>query len=211
MTPHFAYPLMVLLSVLLLPALVLMPATNTKTMLLIDLPLVHRHDGLARRVLRDGRARAGPAADRRAAAAPRAPRARRGARAAPDQGGVEGLHSMAGEFVRTPKKGTTEGRYRAAADLPLIEIAPGPRLGRQHGRVGRDRTLVRHALRDALHVRLRLRRLLRGLRAAHATEGAPRPRGGRFASGQRGGQSSGDPRSLGKDRRARGVTAVAIG
>ena len=29
MTPHFAYPLMVLLSVLLLPALVLMPATNT--------------------------------------------------------------------------------------------------------------------------------------------------------------------------------------
>jgi hypothetical protein len=32
---------------------------------------------------------------------------------------------MAGEFVRTPKKGTTEGRYRAAADLPMIEIALG--------------------------------------------------------------------------------------
>ncbi|HEX3769717.1 MAG TPA: glycosyltransferase, partial [Polyangiaceae bacterium] len=40
MTPHFAYPLMVLLSVLLLPALVLMPATNPRTMLMIDLPLV---------------------------------------------------------------------------------------------------------------------------------------------------------------------------
>jgi len=35
----------------------------------------------------------------------------------------EGLRSMAGEFVRTPKKGTTQGRYRAAADLPMIEIA----------------------------------------------------------------------------------------
>jgi hypothetical protein len=35
----------------------------------------------------------------------------------------EGLHSMAGEFVRTPKKGTLQGRYRAAADLPMIETA----------------------------------------------------------------------------------------
>jgi cellulose synthase/poly-beta-1,6-N-acetylglucosamine synthase-like glycosyltransferase len=40
MTPHFAYPLMVVLSVLLLPALISMPATNVRTMLLIDLPLV---------------------------------------------------------------------------------------------------------------------------------------------------------------------------
>ena len=35
----------------------------------------------------------------------------------------EGLRSMAGEFVRTPKKGTSQGRYRAAADLPMTEIA----------------------------------------------------------------------------------------
>jgi hypothetical protein len=33
------------------------------------------------------------------------------------------MRSMAGEFIRTPKKGTHEGRYRAAADLPMIEIA----------------------------------------------------------------------------------------
>ena len=39
LTPHFAYPLLVLLSVLLLPALVLMPATNTMTMIMVDLPL----------------------------------------------------------------------------------------------------------------------------------------------------------------------------
>jgi hypothetical protein len=30
---------------------------------------------------------------------------------------------MAGEFVRTPKKGVAQGRYRARADLPLVEIA----------------------------------------------------------------------------------------
>src|SRR6185503_1855569 len=39
MLPHFAYPLMLLLSVLLLPALILFPATDARTMLLIDLPL----------------------------------------------------------------------------------------------------------------------------------------------------------------------------
>jgi hypothetical protein len=35
----------------------------------------------------------------------------------------EGLRSMSGEFIRTPKKGTHQGRYRAAADLPITETA----------------------------------------------------------------------------------------
>jgi hypothetical protein len=35
----------------------------------------------------------------------------------------EGLRCMSGEFVRTPKKGSLRGRYRAAADLPLVETA----------------------------------------------------------------------------------------
>ena len=43
LTPHFAYPLMVFLSVLLLPALILMPATNPKTMLAIR-PSARRRD-----------------------------------------------------------------------------------------------------------------------------------------------------------------------
>src|SRR5882724_8271529 len=29
---------------------------------------------------------------------------------------------MAREFVRTPKKGSREGRYRARASLPLVEV-----------------------------------------------------------------------------------------
>ena len=34
----------------------------------------------------------------------------------------EGLGNMAGEFVRTPKQGNRVGRYRARADLPILEI-----------------------------------------------------------------------------------------
>src|SRR4029077_2807114 len=34
---------------------------------------------------------------------------------------LEGWRHMAGEFVRTPKHGGKKGRYRATADLPLLE------------------------------------------------------------------------------------------
>ena len=123
MTPHFAYPLMVILSVLLLPALVLMPATDPKAMLMIDLPLVIGTTGS----LAAFYAMAEAAQGRRpidafrqlpvllALGAGLAPHLTRAV--------WEGLHSMAGEFVRTPKKGTSQGRYSAAADLPTIEIA----------------------------------------------------------------------------------------
>jgi cellulose synthase/poly-beta-1,6-N-acetylglucosamine synthase-like glycosyltransferase len=123
MTPHFAYPLMVLLSVLLLPALVLMPATDTRTMLLIDLPLVVGTTGsLAAFYVMAELAQGG----RRRDALKQLPALLAlGAGLAPHltKAVWEGLHSMSGEFVRTPKKGTTEGRYSAAADLPMIEIA----------------------------------------------------------------------------------------
>ena len=110
LTPHFAYPLMVFLSVLLLPALVLMPATNPRTMLLIDLPLVHRDDGLARGVLHDGR---GPRrADRRIDAlrsCRRCSRSAPGWRRTCRRPSGRACGSMAGEFVRTPKKGIAPG------------------------------------------------------------------------------------------------------
>jgi cellulose synthase/poly-beta-1,6-N-acetylglucosamine synthase-like glycosyltransferase len=125
MTPHFAYPLMVLLSVLLLPALVCMPATDTKAMLLIDLPLVIGTTGSLAAFYAMAEAAQGR---RRVDALRQLPvLLALGAGLAPHltKAVWEGLHSMAGEFVRTPKKGTTEGRYRAAADLPMIEIALG--------------------------------------------------------------------------------------
>jgi cellulose synthase/poly-beta-1,6-N-acetylglucosamine synthase-like glycosyltransferase len=121
LTPHFAYPLLVLLSVLLLPALVLMPATNALTMVLVDLPLCVATTGslAAFYMLAEtaqGRSRWGALRRLPALIA-------LGTGLAPhlSKAVFEGMGSMAGEFVRTPKKGVKEGRYRARADLPMVE------------------------------------------------------------------------------------------
>jgi cellulose synthase/poly-beta-1,6-N-acetylglucosamine synthase-like glycosyltransferase len=121
MTPHFAYPLLVLLSVMLLPALVLMPATNTVTMIIVDLPLCTATTGslAAFYMLAEyaqGRKRVGALARLPMIIA-------LGTGLAPHltKAVIEGWQQMAGEFVRTPKHGVNKGRYRAAADLPLVE------------------------------------------------------------------------------------------
>ncbi len=122
LTPHFAYPLMMLLSVLLLPALILMPATDVKSMLIIDLPLcVGATGSLATfyALAEHAQGRSPWAAMRRlpaliALGAGLAPHLTRAV--------WEGLRSMSGEFIRTPKRGITAGRYRQAAQLPLSEI-----------------------------------------------------------------------------------------
>lgn len=124
MTPHFAYPLMVILSVLLLPALILMPATNPTTMLLIDLPLCIGTTGslaafYAMAESAQGRSRTAALKTLPALLA-------LGAGLAPHltKAVIEGLRSMAGEFVRTPKHGDSHShRYRARADLPTTEVA----------------------------------------------------------------------------------------
>lgn len=122
LTPHFAYPLMVLLSVLLLPALVFLPATDTTTMMLVDLPLCIGTTGslgafysLAEAA--QGRSRLGALARLPMLIA-------LGAGLAPhlSKAVFEGLQHMSGEFVRTPKKGSLEGRYRARATIPFTEI-----------------------------------------------------------------------------------------
>ncbi len=123
LTPHFAYPLMMLLSVLLLPALILMPATDTRTMLLVDLPLCIGTTGslgafYALAEMAQGRSGRGVLVRLPVLIALGAGLAPHLSRAV-----FEGLDSMAGEFVRTPKKGAREGRYRAAAGLPTVELA----------------------------------------------------------------------------------------
>ena len=124
MTPHFAYPLMVVLSVLLLPALILMPATNPMTMLLIDLPLCIGTTGSLAAFYAMAEAAQGR---RRIDAIKTLPALLAlGAGLAPHltKAVFEGLRSMAGEFVRTPKHGANHShRYRARADLPTIEVA----------------------------------------------------------------------------------------
>ncbi len=175
LTPHFAYPLMVLLSVLLLPALVLMPATQPEDDA-HDRPAArHRHDRLARGVLRDGRG--GARAARRSARSGRLPALLAlGAGLAPHltKAVWEGLRSMSGEFVRTPKKGMLQGRYRAAADLPIDRESPSASSpGASTIASLETRPLVRDAVRDALHLRLRVRRVLRRHRAARARKARP--------------------------------------
>lgn len=124
MTPHFAYPLMVVLSVLLLPALILMPATNPQTMLLIDLPLCIGTTGSLAAFYAMAEAAQGR---RRINAFKTLPALLAlGAGLAPHltKAVFEGLRSMSGEFVRTPKHGANHSnRYRARADLPTIEVA----------------------------------------------------------------------------------------
>ena len=123
MTPHFAYPLLVLLSVMLLPALVLLPATNTMTMIIVDMPLCSATTGslLAFYMLAEsaqGRSRLG--------ALKRLPMIiALGTGLAPhlSKAVLEGWRQMAGEFVRTPKHGVKKGRYTMRADLPIFEIA----------------------------------------------------------------------------------------
>jgi len=123
MTPHFAYPLMVVLSVLLLPALILMPATNPTTMLLIDLPLCIGTTGSLAAFY--AMAEAAPGRRRMDALRMLPALLALGAGLAPHltKAVFEGLRSMAGEFVRTPKHGAGHShRYRARADLPTIEV-----------------------------------------------------------------------------------------
>jgi len=125
MTPHFAYPLMVVLSVLLLPALILSPATDLWTMVAIDLPLCLGTTGsLAMFYCLAERAQGRSATS----ALMRLPALiALGIGMAPHLSKAvwDGLQSMAGEFVRTPKKGEAAGRYRAYTNLPFVEIGLG--------------------------------------------------------------------------------------
>ncbi|MDC0749459.1 cellulose synthase family protein [Polyangium mundeleinium] len=121
LTPHFAYPLMVTLSVLLLPALVLLPATDTLTMLIVDLPLCVATTGSLAAFYMFAEAAQGRS---RANVLTRLPMLiALGTGLAPhlSKAVFEGMRHMAGEFVRTPKHGVNKGRYRARADLPLLE------------------------------------------------------------------------------------------
>ena len=123
--PHAAYPATVLLTLLLLPALILLPATNVETLLVIDVPLcigatgsLAAFYGMAEKAR--GRSVWGAIVRLPALIA-------LGAGLAPHLRSAvyAGLTGMAGEFVRTPKRGDARGRYRQVVRLPLPELGLG--------------------------------------------------------------------------------------
>lgn len=125
MLPHFAYPLMLSLSVLLFPALVLLPAADLSTMFLVDMPLCFGATGsLAAFYMVAERAQGRSAWG----AVKRLPiLIAVGAGLSPHLSGAvfSGVSQMAGEFVRTPKKGENATRYRQRAELPYAESVLG--------------------------------------------------------------------------------------
>jgi hypothetical protein len=121
MLPHAAYPATVLLTLLLLPALVFLPATDFRTLLIVDVPLcVGATGSLAMFYGMAERARGRSAWN----AIVRLPALiALGTGLSPHLTGAvfEGLTRMAGEFVRTPKRGEARGRYRQVSKLPFVE------------------------------------------------------------------------------------------
>ena len=122
MTPHFAYPLMVCLSLLLLPVLLSVNVKSFGHAMLFDIPLcLAPISSLAAfYMLADtaqGRSRWGALKILPALIA-------LGAGLAPHLSAAvnEGLKHRAGEFVRTPKYGINRWRYRAAAQVPIFEV-----------------------------------------------------------------------------------------
>jgi cellulose synthase/poly-beta-1,6-N-acetylglucosamine synthase-like glycosyltransferase len=123
LTPHFACPLMVMLSVLLLPALALSHGSGSNTeMLLIDLPLLMATTGSLLAFYMEAERAQGRS---RFGAIVRLPMMiALGTGLAPhmSRAVIDGMRSMAGEFVRTPKQGDNKARYKANAKFPVAEV-----------------------------------------------------------------------------------------
>lgn len=125
MLPHFAYPLMLLLSVLLLPALILMPATDFRTMLLVDLPLCLGATGSLVTFYSMAERAQGRSAWQAVANMPSLIALGAGLSPHLTHAVVEGTRTMAGEFVRTPKRGRDANRYKQATKWPFAELTLG--------------------------------------------------------------------------------------
>jgi hypothetical protein len=100
-----------------------MPATSVRALLLVDVPLCMGATGSL--VAFYGMAERARGRSVWSAVAKLPAVIALGAGLAPHLTGAvfAGLRSMAGEFVRTPKRGEARGRYRQVAKLPLSEIA----------------------------------------------------------------------------------------
>jgi cellulose synthase/poly-beta-1,6-N-acetylglucosamine synthase-like glycosyltransferase len=122
LTPHFAYPLMIMLNVLLMPVLLTVKVADVGSALMFDLPLCMAPiSSLAAFYMlaetAQGRSRWGALKLLPALIAV-------GAGLSPHLTAAvgEGLRSSAGEFVRTPKRGSNRWRYTTASNVPVAEL-----------------------------------------------------------------------------------------
>lgn len=122
MLPHFAYPLIMLLGILLLPALVLLPAADVRTMMLIDLPLCFGATGSIAAFYATAETSQGRSAWGAIRRLPILIGLGAGLSPHLSKAVWSGLNQMSGEFVRTPKRGENSTRYKMSAKLPLAEI-----------------------------------------------------------------------------------------
>jgi cellulose synthase/poly-beta-1,6-N-acetylglucosamine synthase-like glycosyltransferase len=124
LTPHFAYPLTLILSVILLPLVLLMPGSNSALVIALDIPLFLGTTGS----LAAFYAAAEKAQGRRTIDAllvvPALIGVGVGLTPLITRALFRGYRQMAGEFVRTPKKGETTGaRYRTTPiAVPVMEL-----------------------------------------------------------------------------------------
>jgi cellulose synthase/poly-beta-1,6-N-acetylglucosamine synthase-like glycosyltransferase len=122
LTPHFAYPLTLLLSVILLPLVLLLPGSNSLVILAIDIPLFFGTTGSLAAFYATAERAQGRRARDALFVVPALIGVGVGLTPLITRALVRGFRTMAGEFVRTPKKGTTVGgRYRTALSVPFAE------------------------------------------------------------------------------------------
>jgi cellulose synthase/poly-beta-1,6-N-acetylglucosamine synthase-like glycosyltransferase len=123
LTPHFTSPLMLVLSVLLLPLLAILPGTDVRSMFIVDLPLAFCTTGSLAAFYMHAEAAQGRSPLSAIRRLPALMALGTGMAPWVTKAVYEGLRSMAGEFVRTPKKGAHAlTRYQALIKLPLAEV-----------------------------------------------------------------------------------------
>jgi cellulose synthase/poly-beta-1,6-N-acetylglucosamine synthase-like glycosyltransferase len=122
LTPHFAYPLTMFLSVILLPLVLLLPARNSLALFAIDIPLFFGTTGSLAAFYAVAERAQGRRARQAIVLVPALIGLGVGLTPLVTRALVRGYRSMAGEFVRTPKRGSGGlVRYRSRLTVPVVE------------------------------------------------------------------------------------------
>ncbi len=125
MTPHFAYPFMLFLSIFLLPMLIVMPASDPASLLLVDVPLLFGSTGSVVAFYVHADVAQGRSVWQALKRLPSLMALGCGMSPYLTKAVWDGLGGATGEFVRTPKKGEKSAasqRYHARTRVPWIEI-----------------------------------------------------------------------------------------